>query len=370
MGRRSSTETSPERAVHDLELLKGAIDRKSNGNLVNKYFSGIQKFAHRHKLEEIPPEEQMRWLNQKSNPDKQSLARIAVATHNPRAFWQFDYSEVPGFTDAVTIVRADPQFRNLELEEFYTELIRGSVYPPTYQNILSLAEHPATGPFKHASRKQKIPVIQLPLTDTSRARTLTSDQTIYTPTVLLSASRTTTAESFNTQQYLESLKPSDYELKTAELSIARALTLVTTKELPDSDGQVEVKYKFPRTDNLSEYLSKINPSQSPERLAALVNDTALKASRGYGIAQAAREFFGKYPDDTPNTQQFIKHLEEYCVKTTERVIFPYRGISAGGLRFALSRQMSAKELLTLENIRTMDRNFFYDMGRDLAMQKP
>jgi len=56
----SSLETTPQRAVHDINLLRAAV-RRTGGIFANRYFTDIQHEVYRQDLEEVPKDLQVSW---------------------------------------------------------------------------------------------------------------------------------------------------------------------------------------------------------------------------------------------------------------------------------------------------------------------
>ncbi len=410
------TKTSKERAGLDVRLLT-ASTRKKDGIYANKTFTDIQREVHAEVLASgdyrSPNQALMRFWQQ----DGHSIARGVVATKNPRAFAEYDYSLVPDYEELVEQINRDDYLTSLPLERLYKFAIRGTTWPLRAARILEIARLPVTPMIEAASTlpeqvtringereisvtidttldNKRVYVAELAQTSTPDSETslITPGITIVVDPYLRIAPASMPNEpikrspsatgntyqntSFSLQDahdvatpYLEKVQPKEYEIPTSHLKISTALSSINIRKVDDADKAIEVpEYKYPTQEDLINRLSCQNRHMSGEEISEAVKLASLKVARLYGVAMAVRQYRGNLPEGSPNMASLIEILGSYSVTYNEESIIPYRWLTAAGYRTVLTREIPADMLLTKSFIRAED-DFIKKLGEALEAQR-
>lgn len=201
------------------------------------------------------------------------------------------------------------------------------------------------------------PPLQLPIEKTFQRRDLS-----------LQISYTIDGAIRDAKDFLKKTEPSDYEINPSELAVTKALSkiqkVITTQEGPED----LYDYDYPAITDLSAYLHRINKAQPVTKINSLLKDTVLRVPGQFRIAMAMRELSGGLPPGSPNMEKLINYWEAYTIATEEGDINPYYLLSAGGIRMALDRSITASDLVSLKALRG-ERSYLKELGETIEAQR-
>lgn len=358
--------SNKERAAHDVRIMITATDLNPDGSPVLKSFSSIQRKIHATRISGMPPSRIDSVLVGLRYTDTHSLLRAVGALYDPKAFKEYDYRDIPDYEKMVEQIESASSLASMSPDELYDFTLRRSKRPKGSDDILAIANG------IYAARKGIIiaatPVESAPPQPTLTTETFTEEpdvnRKIYKPEApLFSPTIATNLAS----RYLETLKPSDYELERKELMIAKALTKIISIEGTEPDYPIKHYYQH-STQSLAESLSANNPNFSSARIREIIGLSILKVTERYGIATALVMKRGGLPPGSPNMEDWLSFLSDYSVETSKGTILPYRGVSAGCLASVFSRLTLAEELIRLDVLRA-NPNPLRQLGESLTAQK-
>jgi hypothetical protein len=358
--------SNKERAAHDVRIMITATDLNPDGSPVLKSFSSIQRKIHATRISGMPPSRIDSVLVGLRYTDTHSLLRAVGALYDPKAFKEYDYRDIPDYEKMVEQIESASSLASMSPDQLYDFTLRRNKRPKGSDDILAIAKG------IYAARKGII-IASAPIESAPPQPTLTIKTFIEEPDVKKRIFKTEaplfspTIATNLASRYLETVKPSDYELKEKELVIGKALAKMVRIDGPEPGDSERHVYKYTQA-SLTETLLINNPNASKAQIRELVGLSALRITERYGIAAALVMKRGSLPSGSPNMENLLDYLHNYSVDTSRGIIFPYQGISAGCLRSIYSGLTSADELIRLDLLRA-NPNPLRQLGESLTAQK-